>query len=101
MCHVQVPAHGAEHQNNFIFPGKKIEEYSKLQKRIVSNAISQLQPGGSFIYITCSVFKKENEDVALYIKENFHLKLKQMKVLKGYDKKADSMFVAVLSSPKY
>jgi 16S rRNA (cytosine967-C5)-methyltransferase len=85
----------------YFFQERKIEEYSKLQKRIVSNAISQLQSGGSFIYITCSVFKKENEDVVLYIKENFHLKLKQMKVLKGYDKKADSMFVAVLSSPKY
>jgi len=74
---------------------RKIGEYSALQKRIVSNAIAQLQPGGYFVYITCSVFKKENEEVAMYIKENFHLKLKQMEVLKGYDKKADSMFVAL------
>jgi len=37
--------------------------------------------------------------VVAFIKENFHLKLKQMEVLKGYDKKADSMFVAVLSLP--
>ncbi len=58
-----------------------------------------LQPGGSFVYITCSVFKKENEEVAIYIKENFHLQLKQMEVLKGYDKKADSMFVAVFEKP--
>ena len=79
----------------YFFQERKIEEYSALQKRIVSNAIAQLQPGGSFIYITCSVFKKENEEVAMYIKENFHLQLKQMEVLKGYDKKADSMFVAV------
>jgi len=43
---------------------------------------------------------KENEEVAAFIQENFHLKLKQMEVLKGYDKKADSMFVAVLSLPK-
>ena len=79
----------------YFFLERKIEEYSKLQKRIVSNAIAQLQPGGSFVYITCSVFKKENEEVAMYIKENFHLQLKQMEILKGYDKKADSMFVAV------
>jgi 16S rRNA (cytosine967-C5)-methyltransferase len=79
----------------YFFQERKIEQYSKLQKRIVSNAITQLQPGGSFVYITCSVFKKENEEVAMYIKENFHLQLKQMEVLKGYDKKADSMFVAV------
>lgn len=79
----------------YFFQERKIEEYSALQKRIVSNAIAQLQPGGLFVYITCSVFKKENEEVAMYIKENFHLKLKQMEVLKGYDKKADSMFVAL------
>jgi len=79
----------------YFFQERRIGEYSALQKRIVSNAIAQLQPGGSFVYITCSVFKKENEEVAMYIKENLHLQLKQMEVLKGYDKKADSMFVAV------
>jgi len=79
----------------YFFQERKIREYSSLQKRIVSNAIAQLQPGGSFVYITCSVFKKENEEVVAFIKENFQLKLKQMEVLKGYDKKADSMFVAL------
>jgi 16S rRNA (cytosine967-C5)-methyltransferase len=79
----------------YFFQERKIGEYSALQKRIVSNAIAQLQPGGSFVYITCSVFKKENEEVARYITENFHLQLKQMEVLRGYDKKGDSMFVAV------
>jgi len=83
----------------YFFQERKIEEYSKLQKRIVSNAIAQLQPGGSFVYITCSVFKKENEEVTMYIKENFHLQLKQMESLKGYDKKTDSMFVAVFEKP--
>jgi 16S rRNA (cytosine967-C5)-methyltransferase len=79
----------------YFFRERKIEEYAALQKKVVSNAIAQLQLGGSFIYITCSVFKKENEDVAMYIKENFDLKFKQMEVLKGYDKKADSMFIAL------
>jgi len=83
----------------YFFQERKIGEYSALQKRIVSNAIAHLQPGGSFVYITCSIFKKENEEVAMCIKENFHLQLKQMEVLKGYDKKADSMFVAVFGKP--
>ena len=85
----------------YFFREKKIEEYSKLQKRIVANAITQLQPGGSFVYITCSVFKKENEDIAMHIKENFNLQFKQIEVLKGYDKKADSMFIAVFEKPLY
>ena len=75
---------------------EKIETYSVLQKKIVSNVIPQIRPGGMFIYITCSVFKKENEENVYFIKENFHLELKQMEILKGYDQKADSMFVAVL-----
>ncbi len=78
------------------FDEKKIAEYSILQKKIVSNVIPQLRPGGTFIYITCSVFRKENEETVAFIKENFHMKINQMKILEGYDKKADSMFVAVL-----
>jgi 16S rRNA (cytosine967-C5)-methyltransferase len=79
----------------YFFDESKIGTYSVLQKKIVSNAIPQLQPGGAFIYITCSVFKKENEEVVAFLKANFPLQLRQIEVLKGYDKKADSMFVAV------
>ena len=79
----------------YFFDESEIGRYAVLQKKIVSNAIPHLNPGGSFIYITCSVFKKENEEVVTIIKENFHLKLKQMEVLNGYDRKADSMFIAV------
>ena len=79
----------------YFFEQSGIGRYAALQKKIVSNAIPHLKPGGSFIYITCSVFKKENEEVVTFIKETFPLKLKQMELLKGYDKKADSMFVAL------
>jgi len=83
----------------YFFDKRKIEEYSTVQKKIVSNTIPHLQPGGCFIYITCSVFKKENEEVVELIKEKFQLELMKMELLKGYDKKADSMFVAVLQKP--
>lgn len=74
---------------------KTVDVYVALQQRIVSNAIPKLLPGGIFVYITCSVFKHENEELVDYIKEKFHLQLLQMELLKGYDKKADSMFAAV------
>lgn len=76
------------------FKTEMILAYAALQKQIVSNVIPHLQQNGLFIYITCSVFKQENEDVAKFIKEKFHLRLVQMELLKGYDKKADSMFTA-------
>ena len=74
---------------------KTIDVYVAMQQQIVSNVIPQLQQGGTFIYITCSVFKNENEDMVNFIKEKFHLQLLQMEFSKGYDKKADSMFTAV------
>ena len=74
---------------------KTIDVYVAMQQQIVSNVIPHLQQGGTFIYITCSVFKNENEDMVNFIKEKFHLQLLQMEFLKGYDKKADSMFIAV------
>lgn len=82
----------------FYFNPQKIDEYCTLQKKIVRNAIKQLQPGGMFIYITCSVFKKENEDVANFIKSDLKMKLIKMELLKGYNNKADSMFVAVFKN---
>ena len=79
----------------YFFNPKTIDQFNRLQKQIVSRVIPRLQTGGYFIYITCSVFKKENEEIAGFIKEKFNLQLKQMEVLRGYDKKADTMFVAV------
>jgi 16S rRNA (cytosine967-C5)-methyltransferase len=77
---------------------KTIDVYVAMQQQIVNNVIPHLQQGGTFIYITCSVFKNENEDMVSFIKEKFHLQLLQMELLKGYDKKADSMFVAVFKN---
>ena len=79
----------------YFFKKKTIDVYAELQQKIVSNIIPHLQKDGLFIYITCSVFKKENELMVDFIKEKFHPQLLQMELLKGYDKKADSMFVAV------
>ena len=82
-------------ENLFYFKPQTIEDYAIRQKQIVQNVIPCLQKNGLLFYITCSVFKKENEEVAAFIKTNFLLELVHMELLKGYDKKADSMFVAV------
>jgi 16S rRNA (cytosine967-C5)-methyltransferase len=79
----------------YFFDEKKIEQYSSRQRKIISNTVIQMQPGGHFLYITCSVFKKENEEIVDFIKEQFHLELIKMEWLNGDDKKADSLFVAL------
>jgi len=83
----------------FYFEKEKISHYAALQKKIISNIIAHLKPGGFLLYITCSVFKKENEEVVDFIKQEFHLQLVKMELLKGYDKKADTMFAALLVKP--
>lgn len=77
------------------FDSKKINEYASLQKKIVSNIIPHLKKGGWFLYITCSIFKKENEEVVDFILANSNLQLVEKKNLIGYDKKADTMFGAL------
>ena len=77
------------------FKKERIDYYATLQKKIVTNASKGVVKNGFFLYITCSVFKKENEDVVDFIERNLPLQLKSMQYLKGYDKKADTFFAAL------
>lgn len=79
------------------FEVPKIDFFQRLQKSIATNVIKHLKPGKPLIYITCSVFKAENEEVVDYLTKECGLTLERMEVLKGYGRKADSMFVARLS----
>jgi 16S rRNA (cytosine967-C5)-methyltransferase len=78
------------------FKESSLTEFQKLQKSIVSNVVKYLKPGKPLIYITCSVFKKENEDIIEYLKADLKLTLEKSEYIKGYDKGADTMFVARL-----
>jgi len=76
------------------FTSHKIEHYTSLQKNIAKNAAQNVKSGGQFLYITCSVFTKENEDVLAYIQQETGLQLQQMAYFKGYGQKADTLFAA-------
>jgi len=58
--------------------------------------MNNLKDGGFLLYITCSVFSKENEKNVEFMKDRLKLHLVEMKLLKGYRKKADTMFAALL-----
>lgn len=77
------------------FKKGSIQNYSILQKTIVSNVLPYLRKGGLFFYITCSVFKDENENIAEFIANDCNARLLQQQLLAGYEENADSMFVAV------
>jgi 16S rRNA (cytosine967-C5)-methyltransferase len=82
-------------ENLFHFNVDSITAFAERQKQMATRVVPYLEKDGLLFYITCSVFKKENEEVAYFIEKECKLQLIQMEVLKGYDKKADSMFVAV------
>ena len=79
----------------YFFDEKTTGQFASLQKKIVSNIVPRLKEGGYILYITCSVFKKENEEVASFIEDKFGLQLIKMELFKGYDKRADTMFAAL------
>ncbi len=78
------------------FAAQEIDRYQQLQQKIVRHVLPHLQKDGFFLYITCSVFKKENEAMVDFIREQFGLELVKMEVLTGYTKQADTMFAALL-----
>jgi 16S rRNA (cytosine967-C5)-methyltransferase len=80
----------------YYFDEHKVNYFAKLQRSIAANVIKYLKPGKPLVYITCSVFRQENEDVINWLTDNLPLKLDSMEVIKGYDLKADTMFAARL-----
>ncbi len=82
----------------YFFQSEKINAYTKLQKEIISNTIKHLKKQSYFLYITCSVFKAENEDIIDFIQDKFQLTLIKVELLEGYNKKADTMFAALFKN---
>lgn len=77
------------------FNKKEINRFAELQQKIVSNAAKYLKEDGYLLYITCSVFKKENEENVTFIQQKTSLKLIKSEYLKGYEMQADTLFVAL------
>jgi len=81
----------------YFFKQHDIARYVHLQQQITVNALKHLTPNGYFLYITCSVFKQENEQMVDFIlQQNPNLTIVKQELLIGYDKKADSMFAVLL-----
>lgn len=78
------------------FQKNEIETYTEKQFKIANRVAPFLKADGRLIYITCSVYKQENEENVKQIAESNNLKIEQMQYFKGYEYNADSMFAAVL-----
>lgn len=80
------------------FEESKVDHYASLQKRIVTNAAQNVKKGGYLLYITCSVFERENEYLVRFVLENLPFTLHKSAYLKGYDKKSDTLFAAAFTA---
>jgi 16S rRNA (cytosine967-C5)-methyltransferase len=80
------------------FDPASIDTFVQLQSAITINATRYLKPGGYLLYITCSVFEKENEGQMNRLQKE-GLGLVEQLVLKGYEQKADTMFAALMKAP--
>lgn len=79
-----------------IFDDESLKHYVSLQDKITKKLCSLLSSGGKLVYITCSVFKAENEDRVAEL-ENLHgMKCLQSKLYQGTKEGADTLFVALL-----
>ena len=78
-----------------MFSPEDLSRYNGLQKRIAGNCVKYLKPGGTFVYITCSVFAEENEGSGSFISEALKLEKVNEQYIQCSEQQADTMFVAV------
>lgn len=78
------------------FDEEHIQTFVSLQQRIVDSVVRYLKPDGVLMYVTCSVFEAENEHLVRYLVDKHGLTVEAEGIIKGYDRKSDSMFAARL-----
>jgi 16S rRNA (cytosine967-C5)-methyltransferase len=86
---------GRTPESLYFFSQDKIAEYAALQRKIISNTVTQLKKGGYFLYSTCSVFTAENEANVDFIQEQLQFTLIRQELFTGYAQQADTLFAAL------
>lgn len=79
-------------ENLYYFDPETIKEYQSRQIGILQN-VFPLKNGKPLIYITCSVFKAENEEVISSFTKEYEVKTEEQKYLEGYKNGAENMFI--------
>ncbi len=90
---------GRSPERMWFFEKEELETYSKLQQQIALNVISKIKPGGFLLYITCSVYEKENDGVVNHLLSQSTLQLVKKGLIEGYRQKSDTLFAALLTLP--
>ena len=78
---------------------RSLEEFHKLQLRLLNAVLPYLKEQGKLIYITCSVYEKENQAVVQSFAKEHNLKVAGEHFIQGFQDSADTLFIAELSRP--
>jgi 16S rRNA (cytosine967-C5)-methyltransferase len=81
----------------YFFEPASISNYRQRQEKILSNILQHLKPRGTLVYITCSVFAGENEQVSEFVARSAGIKQEQQQMISGYGQAADSMYAVRFS----
>ena len=73
----------------------EISKLPKLQYDILSNCSNYVKPSGILVYSTCTLNKKENEEVIEnFLNENKNFELSDKKIFFPFERKIDGFFLA-------
>lgn len=78
------------------FTPEKLKKYVKLQRNIFDTVSNSVKPGCPLIYITCSVFKEENEAFVDYATSADNFKAEDIRYFQNTQYHADTLFAARL-----
>lgn len=78
----------------------ELEKYISLQKAIVKNACHFLKPGGRLIYLTCSIFKKEDSAATAYFTEHLNLALEKTNIINKMSDGGDVIYRSIFKKTK-
>ncbi|SJK86409.1 NOL1/NOP2/sun family [Babesia microti strain RI] len=85
-------------ENKWHYTPKKLDTLVVKQREIFENALYYLKPGGKLLYITCSLFKDENEAQVDYFCKRFDMELCEPSLFElPQSKGRDGYFVAILT----
>jgi 16S rRNA (cytosine967-C5)-methyltransferase len=80
----------------YFFEPSSIDTFQQLQRSILRNALTRLQPGGYLLYSTCSVFVQENEAQVTWLEQEMGLRCVQQQLFDGSTQQADTLYAALL-----
>lgn len=76
------------------FSTDALAHFTSLQRSILKKAIPKLLSGGKLVYLTCSVYRDENEEQVEWIIQTYGLRLREMRYFQYSDVGGDTLFGA-------